>query len=233
MPTESDAGSLNVINALPVDQYVKGVIPNESPPSWPAAELQAQAVASRSFALTASVGGNGFDLYDDTRSQVYDGLASETAAHQRRRRRDQGPGRHLRRQDRRDLLLGLLGRPHRERPERLLRPADPLPGRRPRPLRLLLPAARLDAQFSGPEISAKLGGYLDGKLKQIVVTKRGVSPRIVWAPSSIGTGGMTKIRGDQLEAALGGYGSWMSFRRSSRQGGGVEAAPGPAGGVSR
>ena len=36
VPTESDAGSLNAINALPVDQYVKGVIPNESPPSWPA-----------------------------------------------------------------------------------------------------------------------------------------------------------------------------------------------------
>ena len=64
----------------PVDQYVKGVIPNESPPSWPQAALQAQAVASRSFALTAGVGGNGFDLYDDTRSQVYDGLDSETAA---------------------------------------------------------------------------------------------------------------------------------------------------------
>ena len=52
MPTESDAGSLNVVNALAVDQYVKGVIPNESPPSWPQAALKAQAVAARSFALT-------------------------------------------------------------------------------------------------------------------------------------------------------------------------------------
>ncbi len=31
VPTESDAGALNVVNALAVDQYVKGVIPNESP----------------------------------------------------------------------------------------------------------------------------------------------------------------------------------------------------------
>ena len=52
VPTESDVGSLNVINALPVEQYVKGVIPNESPPSWPAEELRAQAVESRSFALS-------------------------------------------------------------------------------------------------------------------------------------------------------------------------------------
>ena len=71
------SGSLNVVNALALEQYVKGVIPNESPPSWPAAELEAQAVASRSFALSAGREGNGFDLYSDTRSQVYKGLESE------------------------------------------------------------------------------------------------------------------------------------------------------------
>src|SRR4029077_5903725 len=80
VPTDSDAGSLNAVNAVPVDQYIKGVIPNESPPSWPQAELRAQAVAARSFALTGGVGGNGFDLYDDTRSQVYEGLSSETTS---------------------------------------------------------------------------------------------------------------------------------------------------------
>ena len=80
VPTDSDAGALNVINALPVDQYVKGVIPNESPSSWPAAALEAQAVAARSFALSVNVGGNGFGLYNDTRSQVYEGLDSETAS---------------------------------------------------------------------------------------------------------------------------------------------------------
>ena len=77
VPTEEASGSLNVVNALTVDNYVKGVIPNESPPSWPMAQLQAQALAARSFALTGAVGGNGFDLYSDTRSQVYEGLESE------------------------------------------------------------------------------------------------------------------------------------------------------------
>ena len=80
MPTDSDVGSLNAIDAVPVDQYVKGVIPNESPSSWPQAALQAQAVASRSYALSVQVEGNGFDLYDDTSSQVYGGIAGETAA---------------------------------------------------------------------------------------------------------------------------------------------------------
>src|SRR5882757_6007643 len=73
----NESGELNIVNALSVDNYVKGVIPNESPPSWPMAELKAQAVASRSFALTAGVGGDGYDLYADTRSQVYKGLESE------------------------------------------------------------------------------------------------------------------------------------------------------------
>ncbi|MDX6604713.1 MAG: stage sporulation protein, partial [Solirubrobacterales bacterium] len=41
VPTESDAGSLNVVNALALEQYVKGVMPNEVPPSWPLAELKA------------------------------------------------------------------------------------------------------------------------------------------------------------------------------------------------
>ena len=133
----------------PVDQYVKGVIPNESPPSWPTEELKAQAVASRSFALTAGVGGNGFDLYADTRSQVYKGLESEYATHQRRRRRDPRPGRRVPGQGRRDPLLRLLRRPHREHPERLRRPRSPT-CRRPRPLRLLLPAAHLDAEIQRP-----------------------------------------------------------------------------------
>ncbi|HET9198355.1 MAG TPA: SpoIID/LytB domain-containing protein, partial [Solirubrobacterales bacterium] len=79
VPTESDAGSLNIVNALALEQYVKGVMPNEVPPSWPTEELKAQAVAVRSIALTGDVGGNGFDLYADTRSQVYEGLESEYA----------------------------------------------------------------------------------------------------------------------------------------------------------
>src|SRR5690242_13367227 len=79
VPTESAAGSLNVVNALALEQYAKGVMPNEVPPSWPPEELRAHAIAVRSIALTGDVGGNGFDLYADTRSQVYRGLESEYA----------------------------------------------------------------------------------------------------------------------------------------------------------
>ena len=184
-----DAGSLNAINALPVDQYVKGVIPNESPASWPQAALRAQAVAARSYALTVQVSGNGFDLYDDTSSQVYEGLDSETAATNQAARSDQGRGRHLRRQDRRNLLLRLLGRPHRERPERLLRPAGPLPGRRPRPLRLLLPAAQLDAevQRAGDQRQARRlprRAAEEGRQSPSAAPRRGSSGRASTEPAA-------------------------------------------------
>jgi peptidoglycan hydrolase-like amidase len=61
-------------------------------------------------------------------------------------------------------------------------------------------------------MSSKLGAYLDGRLKQIVVTQHGSSPRIIWG-RLYGTGGVTKIRGDQLESALGAYTSWMTFQK--------------------
>ena len=95
VPTDSDVGSLNAINAVPVDQYVKGVIANESPSSWPQAALRAQAVAARSYALSVQVDGNGFDLYDDTSSQVYEGLSSETAATNLAAEATKGAGAHL------------------------------------------------------------------------------------------------------------------------------------------
>ena len=70
-------GGVNSINAVPVDEYVKGVIPLESPASWPIEALKAQAVAARTYALTTSKGGAGFEQYPDTRSQVYGGASAE------------------------------------------------------------------------------------------------------------------------------------------------------------
>ena len=43
--------TISVINALDLDDYVRGVVPSESPARWPLAELEAQAVAARSYAL--------------------------------------------------------------------------------------------------------------------------------------------------------------------------------------
>ncbi len=68
------------VRRVPLERYVRGVVSAEVPSSWPLAALQAQAVASRTYALTAHAGGSRFDVYADTRSQVYRGVAAETAA---------------------------------------------------------------------------------------------------------------------------------------------------------
>ncbi len=69
-----------IVNAVALDDYVRGVVAGEMPASWPAQALEAQAVAARTYALTSDVGGAAFDVYDDTRSQVYGGVGAETAA---------------------------------------------------------------------------------------------------------------------------------------------------------
>ncbi len=64
---------------VPLERYVRGVVAAEMPASWPLAALEAQAIASRTYALTAHAGGSRFDVYADTRSQVYEGAAAETS----------------------------------------------------------------------------------------------------------------------------------------------------------
>lgn len=237
VPTSSDAGSLNAVNAVALDHYVKGVIPNESPPSWPLAALRAQAVAARSYALTGRIDGNGFDLYDDTRSQVYDGIASEDA--RSNRAADETRGEVLRYGGEvAQAFFSACSGGHTESVQNVFfgPPVPYLVGVRD-PYDRYCPLHTWTLRFSGAEISAKLDAYLQGKLKRVVVTKRGASPRIVWA-RLYGTGGATMIRGDQLAAALGGYDRWLTFckvvdgRETECGGGGGQPPSGPAGGAS-
>ena len=76
-------GALTVVNVLGLEDYVKGVVPNElSPGGFPSLEAQkAQAIAARTYALRnlGQYMSQGFDLLPTTRSQVYRGLASEHA----------------------------------------------------------------------------------------------------------------------------------------------------------
>jgi stage II sporulation protein D len=69
--------SLSIVNSVPVDSYVRGVVSNEMPPDWPLEAVKAQAVAARSYALSHSHGAS-FDVFADTRDQVYGGIATET-----------------------------------------------------------------------------------------------------------------------------------------------------------
>ena len=72
--------ALRIIDVVGLDAYLLGVVPGEMPKEWPAAALQAQAVAARSYALASIVKNRPFDLYSDPRSQVYYGVAAESPA---------------------------------------------------------------------------------------------------------------------------------------------------------
>ncbi|HZT16239.1 MAG TPA: SpoIID/LytB domain-containing protein [Gaiellaceae bacterium] len=70
--------ALQVVDAVPLEAYVKGVVPEEMPSNWAPQALEAQAVATRSYALANLVRGGTFDVYGDERSQIYGGVAAET-----------------------------------------------------------------------------------------------------------------------------------------------------------
>ena len=74
------AGKLTIVNRLPLDRYLRGVVPWEMPDDWHREALRAQAVVARSYALATLKPGTLFDLYADTRSQVYGGIRAEAAS---------------------------------------------------------------------------------------------------------------------------------------------------------
>lgn len=210
VPTASAAGSLNVINRLGVDSYARGSLPGEVPPEWPMATLKAFAVAVRSIALSTDVDGNGFDLYADTRTQVYGGvdIENERTDLAVRSTRNQvatfagevaqttyfssSGGR---------TESGFLGAPDVPYLQSVNDPYD-----------YYSPLHEWTFRFSQAEMNSRLNPYMSGSLRRITVTKRGDSPRIDYA-KLIGSAGTSTIRGDTLAAALGLYDRWAYFKK--------------------
>jgi stage II sporulation protein D len=72
-------GRLQIVNVLPMEGYLKNVIPAEMTPSFPKEALKAQAVAARTYAYQhlGKHGRQGFDFCDSTHCQVYLGIRKE------------------------------------------------------------------------------------------------------------------------------------------------------------
>jgi SpoIID/LytB domain protein len=68
---------LRAVNVVGLEQYLWGVVPAEMPFQWAPEALKAQAVVARSYALATRKIGGAFDLYPDTRSQMYLGVDHE------------------------------------------------------------------------------------------------------------------------------------------------------------
>lgn len=77
--SKSTNGGIDVINHVNVETYLRGVVPGEMYPSWHNEALKAQTLAARTYALKNRVSSRKFDVYDDTRSQVYKGYSLENA----------------------------------------------------------------------------------------------------------------------------------------------------------
>ncbi len=73
----SKGGGLQAINIVGLEDYVRGVVSQEVSSDWPADALKAQAVASRSYAVATRKRGAAYDVFADTRSQVYGGVEAE------------------------------------------------------------------------------------------------------------------------------------------------------------
>ena len=74
-------GSLTVVNVVRMEDYLRGVVPNElSPGGYPEIEaLKAQSIAARTYAMRNQGGfaAEGFDVLPTVRSQVYGGRNTE------------------------------------------------------------------------------------------------------------------------------------------------------------
>lgn len=71
--------TVNVINTVELEQYIKGVLYHEISHRWPIEAIKAQAVATRSYAVYAMRQNKSrdFDVTNDIYSQVYGGKNSE------------------------------------------------------------------------------------------------------------------------------------------------------------
>lgn len=198
-------GGVETVNAVGLDDYVRGVVAAEMPASWSAQALQAQAVAARTYAITTTVGATGYDLYDDTRSQMYGGVAAETPSTNAAVAATGGQ------------IVTYRGAPavtyffassggYTENIENVWAGASPEPWLQgvPDPYDGAggNPDHRWGLQLGLAGAEAKLGALLKGSLIGVQVTRHGASPRILQA-SVVGTGGATTVTGTELQDAFG------------------------------
>ncbi len=75
----SSGSGLSIVNVIPVEQYLRGVLKMEINPSWPLEAIKAQAIVARTYALShrGRDSKKGYDFDNTCRSQVYRGINAE------------------------------------------------------------------------------------------------------------------------------------------------------------
>jgi stage II sporulation protein D len=206
-------GGVTAVNAVGLDDYLQGVVPGEMPASWPEEALRAQAVAARSYALVTDRGGEVFDQFPDTRSQVYRGLTAEQPTTNRAVKATAGEVLRYggaiavtyffstsggRTENVENIFTGSGPRPY------LVSVDDPFDGASPK--------HRWRFSFTQRQMQARLRGIVKGRFRRIKVVRRGESPRVLEA-DVMGTGGSARVRGTTLRTRLGLWDTWAYFAR--------------------
>jgi stage II sporulation protein D len=213
-------GGVMTVNSVLVDQYVRGVVTEEMPSHWPAQALDAQAVAARTYAIAAPAVTPDFDLYDDSRSQVYGPVSKETASGNAAVAATSG------------TVVEYGGRPavtyffsssggstesiqnvwYGFAPEPWLRGVpDPYDNAYSNPYYRWLDSYTLLAA------EHKLGTLCRGTLEGVKITETGVSPRVVRA-LVVGTGGTSTVTGIELQRLFAARSTYMSFATLTEKG---------------
>ncbi len=207
----SSLGGVSAINALDIEDYIRGVVAGEMPSGWPQEALRAQAVAARTYALATSKDGDGFDQYADTRSQVYNGISGETAPTNAAVAATAGEivaykGKPIvtyyfstsggQTENIENVFLGAKPEPY------LVSVDDPYDDASPR--------HRWSRRMSLGSAQRRLGELVKGSLTRIRVTRRGTSPRVVRA-QVVGTRGKSNVSGPTLRRKLNLYDTWARF----------------------
>ena len=212
------AGGLRAVNAVGLDSYVKGVVPKEVPSSWPAAALKAQAVAARSYGIATTKGGNGWDHYRDTRSQVYGGYEAETAA-----TNSAVAGTALRTVKHNGSVATTFffstsgGKTEDIDCAWNTSPQPYLKGYKDKQYDQHSPVHKTTVTYTGAQMRSRLSGLFSGSFLGIDQIKRcvdngGFSGRIMTARVR-GSSGSTTVSGDTLRNRLGLRSTWASFNK--------------------
>ena len=206
------SGGLLVTNRVSLDDYTRGVVANEMPSSWPQNALRAQAVAVRSFALSSHAG-HGFNVYDDTRSQVYGGKGSETQSTDKAVRATSDQILRYHKQTVTAMFFSTSGG-RTESIQYAFPGSSPVPYLRSvkDPYDDVSPYHKWTVRKSQGQMESALSGLFNGRLKKVKVTRTGDSPRIVKA-KVVGSRGGSHVSGLTLEGRLGLMSTWARFHR--------------------
>ena len=227
-------GGIRAVNEVDLEDYLRGVVPGEVPAAWgddARAALQAQAIAARSYALATLVEDEPFDLYADTRSQVYAGASAEDPRTDLAVVATEGEvltsgGKVI------VAYYSSSSGGHTEDGDRVF-PAD---GPQPYltgvedPYDAIAPLHRWPepAAFTDADAAARLG--LEGRLTCLQPVERGASPRVLRARAITAYPhyARTELTGPQVRAALELPDTWFTpvRRRISAEGGAVAPPPG-------